>query len=134
VRPEHSAVSQYCADLTNLTQADVDKGISLKDACKILKEEYLTGTRTWASWGDYDKWQFETECKAKNLEYPFSHSHINVKNMFALNRGLEKEVELEKAMGVMGENFEGVVHRGGDDAFNIAFILADLLSKTRPKE
>ncbi|MHA1275610.1 MAG: exonuclease domain-containing protein [Candidatus Helarchaeota archaeon] len=134
VRPEKSAVSKFCTELTNLTQEDVAKGISLGEACRILKEEYLADTHTWASWGDYDKWQFETECKSKNLEFPFSHSHINVKNMFALQYGLKKEVGLEKAMKIMGKKFIGRIHRGADDAYNIALILAELIASSRIKE
>lgn len=36
VRPARSTVSAYCTQLTTLTQADVDAGVSLADACQTL--------------------------------------------------------------------------------------------------
>ncbi|MFX1294855.1 MAG: exonuclease domain-containing protein [Promethearchaeota archaeon] len=130
VKPKNSTVSEYCTQLTNITQNEVNKGISLKEACEILKKEYLTKSRTWASWGDYDKWKFETECKSKNIDYPFNESHINVKNRFALDKRLEYEVKLSKALEIMNLSFEGFEHRGVDDAYNIALLLAHLISET----
>ena len=36
VRPACSTVSAYCTQLTTLTQADVDGGIPLAEACRVL--------------------------------------------------------------------------------------------------
>jgi inhibitor of KinA sporulation pathway (predicted exonuclease) len=49
VKPEKSQVSQFCTQLTTLTQAQFDRGISLKEACIILKNKYQTQQRIWAS-------------------------------------------------------------------------------------
>jgi len=54
VRPACSMVSAYCTQLTTLTQADVDAGIPLAEACRALTEEYQSGQRLFASFGDYD--------------------------------------------------------------------------------
>ena len=40
VKPEKSQVSEFCTQLTTLTQAQVERGISLKEACTILKNKY----------------------------------------------------------------------------------------------
>ena len=51
-----SVPSQRCQHrLTTLTQADVDAGTSLAEACQILQDTYLSRRRTWASFGDYDR-------------------------------------------------------------------------------
>src|ERR1700722_5925445 len=42
VRPERSKVSNFCTELTTLTQEQVEGGIAFKDACKILEHEYLS--------------------------------------------------------------------------------------------
>lgn len=40
IKPEYSKVSEFCTKLTTITQEDVDAGISFKDACSILVDEY----------------------------------------------------------------------------------------------
>src|SRR6478672_4391651 len=70
VKPRTSKVSQFCTSLTTLTQADVDKGISLFDACRHLEGEYDSPHIPWCSWGDFDREQFKKECKGY-VRYPF---------------------------------------------------------------
>ena len=62
VRPVGSTVSAYCTQLTTLTQADVDGGMPLAEACQALAHEYQAPARLWASYGDYDRKQFERNC------------------------------------------------------------------------
>ena len=57
VRPARSAVSDFCTELTGLTQAEVDRGVSFAEACRILVEEHRAAERPWASWGEYDRLQ-----------------------------------------------------------------------------
>jgi len=131
VRPERSTVSPYCAALTTLTQADVEGGISFGAACRILRREYRAKERLWASYGDYDRRQFERNCQAHGVPYPFGFGHINVKSLFAVVHALPREVELSRALEMMGFPLEGTYHRGDDDAWNIARILGDLLLRAR---
>jgi len=131
VRPEHSTVSAYCTALTTLTQADVEDGLALREACRVLRREYHAGQRIWGSYGDYDRRQFERNCRARGITYPFGPGHINVKSLFAVMHGLSKEVGLDKALEILGLPLEGTHHRGGDDAWNIARILGELLLKGR---
>jgi inhibitor of KinA sporulation pathway (predicted exonuclease) len=107
-------------------------GLDFADACRILREEYLSETRTWASYGDYDRIMMAAQCDSWNIPYPFGRSHINVKNLFALQNGLEKEVGLQKATALLGLPFEGTIHRGMDDAWNIAAVLDRVLLHPTP--
>jgi inhibitor of KinA sporulation pathway (predicted exonuclease) len=50
-----------------------------------------------------------------------------VKSNFARQHGLRRKVGLAGALRVLGVPLEGVHHRGGDDAWNIALLLAHLL-------
>jgi inhibitor of KinA sporulation pathway (predicted exonuclease) len=134
VRPEHSTVSKYCTSLTTLTQEQVAAGMSLREACRILEKDYQSGKRLWASYGDYDRKQFQKECEAHGLDYPFGDGHINVKSLFAAVYNLKKEVGLDRAMKKLGFPLEGTHHRGGDDAWNIARILGHILSSARQEE
>jgi inhibitor of KinA sporulation pathway (predicted exonuclease) len=131
VRPVHSTVSEYCTRLTTLTQAEVDLGISLRAACHILEEKYLSRERLWASYGDYDRKQLKLECQAHGIHYPFGDGHINVKSLFAVVHNLHREIPLDEAMKHLGFLLEGTHHRGGDDAWNIARILGHILLGAR---
>src|SRR5689334_627718 len=76
VKPERSKISPFCTGLTTLTQAQVDTGIPFAEACRILVKEYTAKERAWASFGDYDRKQFERCCTAAGVPYPFGSTHI----------------------------------------------------------
>ncbi len=131
VRPVQSTVSDYCTELTTLTQEDVDKGMSLLEACELLRARHGSRHRMWASYGDYDRWMFKASCRALNVEYPFGFRHLNVKSLFAAVYALPREISLARAMEMMDWPLEGTHHRGGDDAWNIARILGHILLTAR---
>ncbi len=131
VRPERSTVSEYCTALTTLTQEEVDAGISLREAFRLLQDQYGSRERVWASYGDYDRTKVAQECQTYGVDYPFGDRHINVKTLFALVHNLPEEVPLNRAMEMLGFALEGTHHRGGDDAWNIARILGDLFLSAR---
>jgi inhibitor of KinA sporulation pathway (predicted exonuclease) len=127
VCPQRSTVSAYCTSLTTLTQQQVSTGRSFKEACAYLRKEFATKDRAWASWGDYDRRQFERQCQVEGIAYPFGPSYLNVKTLFALMHALPHEVGMDEALRTLHLPLEGTHHRAGDDAWNIALILATLL-------
>lgn len=131
VKPERSQVSPFCTQLTTLTQEQVDQGISFAEACAILQSDYLSRERVWASYGDYDRAQFERQCRVRQIEYPFGARHINIKTLFALYYGLSREVGMARALEIAGIPLEGTHHRGDDDAWNIAGLMSLLMLKVR---
>lgn len=131
VRPERSRVSSFCTALTTLTQEQVDSGVSFTDACALLMREYGTRDRVWASWGDYDRRQFERQCQEMGVAYPFGATHLNAKTLFALALELPHECGMGAALERLGLPLKGTHHRAGDDAWNIAAILATLLLRLR---
>ena len=128
VRPERSRVSGFCTELTGLTQAEVDTGVSFAEACRILREEHRADSRTWASWGDYDRRQFLRQCGATGARYPFGARHVNVKTAFADARDWPKGVGMHRALKVAGLPLEGRHHCGADDAWNIAALVLGLVA------
>ncbi len=132
VRPEISTVSEFCTSLTSLTQQDVENGILFSAACDQLRT-FGSSSRTWGSWGDYDRKQFERQCRQEHFHarYPFGPTHLNIKNLFALHMGLKKEVGMDKALEILGIELEGTHHRGMDDSRNIAKIVCHLLKSSR---
>lgn len=131
VQPQRSAVGAFCTKLTTLTQEMVDRGVPLGDAIQILIDEYTSSKRLFASWGDYDRDQFQRNCRAYDLTYPFGPTHLNVKNLFAMSLGLTREVDIDDALRRYGLPLEGTHHRGVDDAWNIGLVLTLLLKRLR---
>ncbi len=131
IRPERSEVSPFCTTLTTLTPAQVAQGTTFEHACRILRRRYRAGDRVWASYGDFDRRQFEAQCMARQVSYPFGHTHINVKALVALMHGLPQEVGLLRAMDMMQLATEGTHHRGVHDAWNTALLLSRLILQRR---
>lgn len=96
-------------------------------ALEILKDTYKSQRYTWASWGDFDKRMFESQCSDMGLEYPFSANHLNVKLLFSFNQGLNRGVGMKYALDRIGMSLEGTHHSGIDDAYNTAKILRHIL-------
>lgn len=129
VKPERSEISDFCTELTTITPEMIAKeGISFKDACALLRKDYLTQSRAWASFGAYDLKQFQRQCGDLGVGYPFGPSHLNVKPLFALKKRLGHEVGMAGALDKLGIPLEGTHHRGIDDSRNIAKILYRILA------
>ena len=91
VKPEKSEISEYCTELTTLTpDMFLDAG-NFRDTVRMLSQDYHSKERLWASWGDYDRRQFERVCQMYNVAYPFGSRHLNVKTLFALATGQSQE-------------------------------------------
>lgn len=131
IRPVVSTVSPFCTELTTLTQADVDRGISLNEAFQILRKDYNSKERTWASYGAYDRKMVERDARAKALQYPFGDDHWNIKSLFARARGMNREVGMSQALEILGIPLEGTHHRGADDSWNIGKIIQHMLRMYR---
>lgn len=129
VKPERSTISDFCTELTTITPEMVENnGVSFQEALKILKSDYLSQSRAWASFGAYDLKQFQRQCSALGRGFPFGPSHINVKTLFALKRKMEHETGMAGALSDLNITLEGTHHRGVDDAKNIAKILHWILN------
>ncbi|MDL2344168.1 3'-5' exonuclease [Deinococcus sp. MIMF12] len=125
VRPEHSEVSAFCTQLTGLTSEEVATGLSFREACDVLRREFHSDSRPWASWGDYDRRQFERQCVG-DVRYPFSSRHTNAKQVYASGYGLNRP-GMARALRHTGLPLDGTHHRGADDAWNIAALIARMV-------
>ncbi|WP_298544622.1 3'-5' exonuclease [uncultured Aquimarina sp.] len=124
IKPERSEVSPFCTELTTITQDLLNQeGISFIEACEIIRTKYQGHQHTWASYGLYDLNMMKKQCSFREIEYPLSQNHINVKELFTKVKGLQKKVGMKGALGILNIPLEGTHHRGVDDAKNIAKIL-----------
>ncbi len=129
VKPDHSEVSEFCTELTSLTPELVATGISFVRACEVLARDYDTKFRPWASWGDYDRKQIWAQCQAAGILYPFGGGHTNAKRSYAEGYGLRRQMGMTTALEHAKLPLTGRHHRGVDDAWNIAALIAHLIEE-----
>ena len=130
IRPILSAVSEYCFNLTGITQDILEKeGFPIKMAFEILRHDLDSRHRLWASYGYYDKRMIDQTCKKYNIKSPLDNSHLNIKALAPLVFGWSKEVGLDKALMMINIPLEGRHHSGKDDAYNIAKLLGVILER-----
>lgn len=128
VKPVHSEISKFCTRLTSITPEMVDRdGVSLAEACQMLRDKYNSSRLTWASYGGYDRTMLRDQCAKFGVKYPMSTDHINVKVFFSEAYRLGRGIGMDGALRMLKLPLEGKHHRGVDDARNIAKILHNLL-------
>jgi inhibitor of KinA sporulation pathway (predicted exonuclease) len=121
VRPiRHPILSDFCRELTTITQEDVDNA----DRFPAVLERFVEWTGNaqgciLASWGRYDPQQLRKDCYLHGIDYPFLGPHMNVKNWFAQRVTGKRRCGLKRAVRLCNLDFAGTHHRGIDDARNI---------------
>ena len=131
VKPSRSRVSDFCTRLTTITPSDVESGSTLSQACSVLTNEFQSRSRPWASYGDFDRRRFQSDCRELDVPYPFGHSHLNVKNLVALALGIPEEVSLTEALALFDLPATGTLHRAADDAWNVAQLVTTIVARAR---
>lgn len=117
----HPILSDFCKELTSITQEDVDNGEDRKTALMNFRE-FCKDTDVILSWGMYDRNQLGKECSRHGIEVNWLKRHRNLKEEFSLLLGREKQYGMAKALSIAGLKLDGTHHRGIDDATNIGKI------------
>ncbi|WP_462163179.1 3'-5' exonuclease [Pseudoalteromonas xiamenensis] len=132
VRPlRHPIISNFCKELTGITQSELDKAESFKTVFADFYDWYIKNTKViFATWGSYDLVQINIDCAFHNLE-PFTPATvINLKKVFKVVNKLKKPVGLKKALELSSYGLIGSNHRALDDARNTAKLLRLMFCKT----
>lgn len=129
VRPTRQPVlSEFCKDLTGISQSQVDKAETFKDAFACLLNWIGATDVIMCSWGDYDRKHLVLECQRHGVPVPeWLERHVNLKAEFALQRGI-RQCGMKKALQMVGLPLEGSHHRALDDARNIAELARFILT------
>jgi inhibitor of KinA sporulation pathway (predicted exonuclease) len=130
VKPSKSKVSEFCTKITKLKQQDVDAGISLEDACRLLRVNFMCQDRPWMVWGNFDKKILQICCKKNEVEYPLSTNYTNYKNLFCMMHGL-KDLKLSDALKLCKLNSFKRTTCGIDTAMNIANLFVSNVEKLK---
>lgn len=132
--------SEYCINLTGITQDIVDKGDLfpdvMKDFVKWMKEtvrEYglvlpktkksnVNGNVALVTWGNWDFLiQIRNECQRKKVRRPpFFNQWIDLKEIYIEKGTFKQQFTFGDALTQAGLTFEGRPHSGLDDARNTA--------------
>lgn len=129
VRPvAERQLSDFCVNLTGITQADVDGASGFYEVFPEFLSWLGDGDEALCSWGAYDIRQLEVDCARHGLTFPgcLEEKHWNLKTMFAAAYGIRSR-GMERALNYLGIPLDGRHHRGIDDARNIAKILGAML-------
>lgn len=123
----HHQLTDFCVDLTKITQKMVDESPEFKEAYANF-DKWIKGhdEMIFASWGGYDARQFIRSCTKHNTTFMFNKDDcLNLKELYAKNKPLSKKrgIGLGRALKMEGLEFIGSPHRGIDDAKNIARLL-----------
>lgn len=128
IKPQHGEVSDYCTELTGISQKMLDEeGISLARMVKLLKKLGSENMLT-AGWGAFDHNFLKEECKNKKVSFPFPDNYINLSDIFAIQNQISKGIGLEKALKFYNLDFEGDPHRAIWDSYNTARLYLHILN------
>lgn len=136
IKPEaNPKLSDYCTNLTSITQKDIDRAHDFPTGHNAFKKFYGNRRNIFVSWGRYDINQLLTDCNRYTYHEEVVNSFlgsvetINLSSLFKNIIGSKKGMGLQRALAHLGMEFEGTPHRGVDDAYNTARIAIKLLSR-----
>jgi 3'-5' exoribonuclease 1 len=130
----HPILTEFCLQLTSITQSQVDTAPTFPDAIKLWQPWLSKFDKTiFGSWGDYDRKQLQQDSKHHRIDlpYPVSSNHINLKEIFSTTQGLNKRYGMAQALNLAQIELTGIHHRGIDDARNISKLLPYILDRQK---
>ncbi|PCH95098.1 MAG: exonuclease [Gammaproteobacteria bacterium] len=127
---KHPLLTDFCTELTSITQNDVNKAAEYPAVSKQLSiwlnnyDNYV-----FCSWGNYDRNHIASESLRHHVPNPISMPHVNLKKAFAKMQKVKK-MGMKLALDLCNIKLRGTHHRGIDDARNIVklmpYIIGDL--------
>lgn len=126
----HPTLTDFCKELTGITQEQVDAADSWEEVSASLQSflsslgvEYPT---VWASWGDFDRNKIARECETKNVVNPLPVQHINLKDADFDLCGRDRQIGLGLALRERKLPFPGKQHRAVCDAIAVQMVTKHL--------
>lgn len=118
-------LTEFCTELTTITQNDIDNGIDLKIA--LIDFYNWSKDSKLISWGGYDMTQITRDTVRKDLLNEIDLNdmidrHLNFRVWYKEFKGMKKRCGMRKALNIEKIEMSGTHHRGIDDAINISKI------------
>lgn len=129
VKPKVNPIlTEFCKELTSITQEDVDSAKLFPIVIKDFREWIGDEPFTLCSWGFYDKKQIEKDSIRHGLSHSWVKNHVSLKHQFADIKGI-RPCGMEKALRILNLPLDGTHHRGIDDAKNIGKIFINCFDR-----
>jgi len=135
VKPSKSSISQFCTQLTGITQSQVDTAMTFREVLDSFEDWLYMNLKkhgynsfAFASDGSWDFGHFfANSCAMNGVVYPsYSKRWINVRKVFSSYYRVHS-YSLSHMLSYLGMEFEGRKHSGFDDSNNIARLLIRML-------
>ena len=123
-------LSEYCLELTSITQRDVDRAHKFPSVyTRFLEWSGDIDDLIFVSWGEFDLKQLQKDCSRNLVDFKLDNKKfINAKNKFA-SVLKHKRCGLQKAVRICQLEFEGAPHRGINDAKMVAKVFKIIMEK-----
>lgn len=126
VKPEKDEISPFCTELTGITQRVISKqGRPLADVIQTMIKNFGGSNSIYAAWGRDDQVLFN-ECKEKGIDLPFQN-YLNIALLDRVKNRRSSKVNMTEVMKEYDLDFEGQLHSGADDAYNLARLCLKIL-------
>ncbi|SEM80723.1 3'-5' exonuclease KapD [Lihuaxuella thermophila] len=109
-------LTERCKAFLNITQADVDQGISFTELVEILKTFDQSGNARVVTWGNMDMYVLRKSCEYWGVPYPFKGREADLSIEYKNFYGDRNQTGLIKALHEYGYKAKGKHHRALDDA------------------
>jgi len=119
-------LTPFCKKLTGIKQSDVKAAPYFYDALKQFSEWLSRQSEVlgWASWGAYDRNQFDQDCNRHQQSNPLAQfNHLNLKTAYAAATQ-SRSKGMVNAFKEQNQDMIGRHHSGLDDAINIARLIS----------
>ena len=129
VRPvDLPELTPFCMELTSIKQKQIDTAPDFSAAFDMFMEWIGDDPFKLCAWGDFDAKMIKKECERHGITLPGNFmGFMNLKELFARAYDTKDNIGLREAMRKLSMPFEGRLHRGIDDARNIAAVAQTIL-------
>lgn len=129
VRPvDLPELTPFCMELTSIKQKQIDVAPDFSEAFDQFMEWIGEEPFKLCAWGDFDAKMVKKECERHGKSMPDNFKvFMNLKELFARAYDTKDNIGLREAMRKLSMPFEGRLHRGIDDARNIAAVAQTIL-------
>ena len=125
-------LTDFCRQLTHIKQGQIDSAPHFEEAFGNFMEWIGDDPFKLCSWGAFDYEIFNFELDRKAMVWPPNFvGYMNLKDLYARAYSTKPSIGLRLAMRKLGMPFEGRLHRGIDDARNIARVAQTMLMLDR---
>ncbi|WP_096157074.1 MULTISPECIES: 3'-5' exonuclease KapD [Bacillus] len=118
VRPKaFPNLTKRCRDFLNITQENVNNGISFADLIQVLQTFHEPGNTSVITWGNMDMRVLRKNCDFQGITFPFESCKFTDLSMeYKRFFGDQNQTGLWKAVQEYGKEGTGKHHRALDDA------------------